>query len=83
MKRTLMKSPKFLTQLTTHNMVHKEIYEELTHKLCGKNILFNAQRDEETPFGYVLGYIRDMYGLPKTEGWDTAEEVCKYFGFNT
>lgn len=28
MMNTLMKSPKFLTQLTTHNMVYKEIYED-------------------------------------------------------
>lgn len=62
-------------------MVHKDVYEECLHKLCGLHIVTNARRDEETPFGYVLGYIKDMFNLPKTEGWDTAKAVCEYFGF--
>ena len=64
-------------------MIHEDIVKELVGTLRPNTILSSLwfDGDGETPFGYVLTYIRDMYGLPKTEGWDTAMEVCKQLGF--
>lgn len=61
-------------------MVHQEIYNHCIKELSGYNISFCARKNEETPFGYVIDYIKDMFNMSKTEGWDTAKEVCKYFG---
>ena len=60
-------------------MIIQEIFEELTQKLSAESILKNARRNQENPFGYVIDYIKDMYNLSKTEGWDTAKEICRYF----
>ena len=60
-------------------MVIKEIYTELTEKLSPVIINKNIERDGDTPFGYILCCIRDMYGITKKEAWDTADAICAYF----
>ena len=62
-------------------MVIQNIYKELTERLTARQIADCASRNGEFPFGYVIDYIKDMYSIPKTEGWDTAMAVCKFFGF--
>jgi hypothetical protein len=47
--------------------------------LSKENILKNAKRYEEKPFGYVIGYLKDVYKLPKMIGGDVAEKILKYF----
>lgn len=59
--------------------INKDVFNELTQKLSAESILKNARRNQENPFGYVIDYIKDMYNLSKTEGWDTAAEICRYF----
>lgn len=62
-------------------MVDEIIYDELCCTLMTREqIIYNSQKNGETPFGYVLDYIKDMYNVSKTEGWDTAKKVCEYFG---
>lgn len=60
-------------------MVNLEIYKELKKDLTAEKILTNSERNGELPFGYVIDYIKDVYNLPKTEGWDTAKAICRYF----
>jgi len=62
-------------------MVHENIVKEVTTALTKRQIADNARRNQEFPFGYVIDYLKDMYLLPKTEGWDTAMAICKHFGF--
>ena len=38
-----------------------------------------AERDEETPFGFLLSYLKDMYFLPKVCGYGVAERILKHF----
>lgn len=61
-------------------MVDEIIYDELCCSLTRERIIDNSQKNGETPFGYVIDYIKDMYNVSKTEGWDTAKKVCEYFG---
>ena len=72
-------------------LVENEILELLAKKksnailfntitcLSKENILRNAKRNEEKPFGYVIDYLKDVYNLPKMIGWDIAEKILKYF----
>lgn len=62
-------------------MVIRKIYNECIKNLSSTNISINAKKNGEYPFGYVIDYIKDMYGISKKEGWDTAKEICKYFRF--
>lgn len=61
-------------------MVDEIIYDELCCTLRRERIIDNSQKNGETPFGYVIDYIKDMYNVSKMEGWDTAKKVCEYFG---
>lgn len=61
-------------------MVHQEIYNHCIKNLSKERISYNANKNGELPFGYVIDYIKDVFNMSKIEGWDTAKEVCKYFG---
>lgn len=61
-------------------MVDEIIYDELCCILTRERIIDKSQKNEEKPFGFVIDYIKDMYGVSKSEGWDTAKKVCEYFG---
>lgn len=43
-------------------------------------ILLGAQRDEETPAGYLLTHLKDNYGLPKPEGWIVVNYIIARYG---
>lgn len=60
-------------------MIDEIIYDKVCCVLTRENILFNAKRNNENPFGYVIDYIKDMYGICKSEAWDTAKAICKHF----
>ena len=62
-------------------MINNKIYKEMTTKLHAWIIRSCADKNGETPFGYIIDYIKDEYNLSKIEGWDTAKAVCEYFGF--
>ena len=56
------------------------LFQALINKLNRYTILESARKNEERPFGFVIDYIKDVYGISKTEGWDTAMQVLAYFG---
>lgn len=58
---------------------HIPIWEEICTDLTEYGILRKAEENNETPFGYVLGYIKDVYSIPKTDGWGIAEKVLEWF----
>jgi hypothetical protein len=60
-------------------VVNGVIYREMVATMSEESIRAAAAREGDKPFGYVLEYIRDNYGLSKIEGWDTAEAICKHF----
>lgn len=62
-------------------MVHRKIYNECIKNLNAMYISIQAKKNGEYPFGYVIDYLKDVYGLSKIEGWETAKEICKYFRF--
>lgn len=62
-------------------MIYENIVKEFTAVFTKEKVQELANRNEEYPFGFVIDYIKDMYLLPKTEGWDTAMAICKYYGF--
>lgn len=43
-----------------------------------ENIIARANAEGEKPFGYILDYLKE-YGLPKTDGWHTAEAICRFY----
>ena len=54
-------------------------FEAAIKNLSRYYILIKAKKNQEKPFGFVIDYLKDRYGLPKMEGWDTAEQILKYF----
>lgn len=63
-------------------MINQKIYNECTRALSRDVIQQCAERNGEKPFGYVLDYLKDMYFLPKPDGWDTAKAICDYFSLS-
>lgn len=60
-------------------MTHNEIKKEIISNLSRERIIEMSIRDEEKPVGALLSYIKDMYGIPKTQGLDIALGViCHY-----
>jgi hypothetical protein len=56
------------------------VYNEVTNALTKEIIVANARRNNEMPFGYVIDYLKDMYMIPKTQGWGIAKKICEHFG---
>ena len=57
----------------------EKIYTECITALDRETIINSAERDEETPFGFLLSYLKDMYFLPKYYGYGVAERILKHF----
>lgn len=49
-------------------MTHKEIFVEMSTRFTREAVLNCARNDKEKPMGFLLSYIKDIYGLQKTEG---------------
>ena len=47
----------------------EKIYTECITALNRETIIRCAERDEETPFGFLLSYLKDMHFLPKVCGY--------------
>lgn len=63
-----------------NNMADTEkIYTECITAFDRETIIRCAERGNETPFGYLLTYLKDMYFLPKYYGYGVAERILKYF----
>lgn len=62
--------------------MNKDIFREMTASLSASRIHECAARNGERLFGYIIDYIKDMYGLSKPEAWDTATEICKHFNLH-
>lgn len=61
-------------------MVNTEkIYTECITAFDRDTIVRCAERENETPLGYLLTYLKDMYFLPKYYGWGVAEKILKHF----
>lgn len=59
----------------TKELIYKEIIDDLDRD----RIINCANKNGENPFGYVIDYIKDMYGCPKVYAWDIAKRVCEHF----
>lgn len=59
--------------------IRKDILNSFKRKFTAEQIRTCARNNDEKPFGYVIDYIKDMYGLSKIEAWDTAQAVCRFF----
>ena len=57
----------------------EQIYTECITALNRETIIRCAERDEETPFGFLLSYLKDMYFLPKVCGYGVAERILEHF----
>lgn len=58
----------------------EEITGRLKSELSAEQITRRAAANGERPFGYVIDYIKDMYGLSKEKAWDIAKDICVHFG---
>ncbi len=58
----------------------EEINGRLKSELSAEQITRRAAANGERPFGYVIDYIKDMYGLSKEKAWDIAKDICVHFG---
>lgn len=54
------------------------VVEEFKKRHTKRSILEQALKNEEKPFGYVIDWLKDN-GIPKTQGWDYAEEILEHF----
>lgn len=57
----------------------EQIYIECITALDRETIISCAERGNETPLGYLLTYLKDMYFIPKYYGWGIAERILKHF----
>lgn len=57
----------------------EKIYAECITALDRETIIRCAERDEESPLGFLLSYLKDMYFLPKYYGYVVAERILKHF----
>ena len=60
----------------------KKIFKELSSKFTREAILNCARNDREKPYGFLICFIRDNYGLPKMEGHEIAMDLLKFFNIN-
>jgi len=56
-----------------------KIYNECANALDADTIIQCAKRNNETPIGFLLTYLKDMYFLPKYYGWEVTERLLKHF----
>ena len=60
----------------------KEVFCELTSRLTREKIIGKAIHDGEKPMGFLLTHIRDLYNMPKSEGWNVAESLLRFFNID-
>ena len=60
-------------------MTKEEIFNDILKYWSRSDILEIAKRDNERPMGTLLTYIKDVYNLPKPQGWEIAERVIKHY----
>ena len=60
-------------------MTKNDIIIEIIQNLSRNYIINMSIRDKEKPIGFLLTYIRDVYGLSKTEGWDIAIYILNHY----
>ena len=63
-------------------LLNTSLFQVIIKKLCRIYILDKAKENKEKPFGFAIDYIKDMYGIPKIKGWNTAEQVLRYFNID-
>ena len=52
------------------------------NQLNKRYIIDQARQNNEKPFGFVIDYLKDVYSLPKSKGWDIAKQILDYFGID-
>ena len=60
-------------------MDEQAIFNEVTSSLTRRKIIEKSREDQEYPFGYVITYLKDIYNLTKTQGYDLAKRICIHF----
>lgn len=60
-------------------MTKEEIFNDILRYWSRSDILERAKRDNERPMGTLLTYIKDVYNLPKPQGWEIAEKVINHY----
>lgn len=72
----------YITEINGDNIEHKtddEIFDEIIKRVTRGRILEISAKDNERPMGFLLTYIKDVYGLPKSKGWNIAERVLTHY----
>lgn len=49
------------------------------NSLTKEGIISKSKINDETPFGYVIDYLKDEYNLPKAQGFKIAEKIIKHY----
>lgn len=57
----------------------EKIYTECITAFNKESIIKCAERNEETPFGFLLSYLKDIYFLLKVCEYGVAERILKHF----
>lgn len=57
-------------------------FDVMVQRFDKSKIIAAAKGNQEKPFGFVLDYLKSVWNIPKTEGWDIAEQVIKHFGID-
>lgn len=63
-------------------MTNEKIFNELSSKFTREAILNCARNDREKPYGFLICFIRDNYGIPKPDGHEIAMKLLKFFNIN-
>lgn len=56
-----------------------EIYNNCITELDSDFIRSSAKKDNESPLGFLLTYLKDNYSLTKIEGYPIAEKIITHF----
>lgn len=60
-------------------MTDEEIFDDIKSKLTHYDVIKGAIRDKEKPMGFLLTYMKDVYGIPKTRGFHIAERLLDLY----
>lgn len=61
---------------------HKRLVNKVIRQFKNLNISRLAEKEGDTPMGFMLEFLRDNYHLPKHLAWYDAKAILAHYGLN-
>lgn len=83
-KRGIKCGHSYLLEKIIIDLIDKRDYNAIFYDACNNlsedSIIRNSMRSNSNYFEYVLGYIKDVYNIPKINGFEMTNAILAYFG---